>query len=178
MTLTFDRPASWSDLALGESIATNGICLTVAALRDNEYDCVVIPETLDRTSFGKKLPEKVNLERALLLSSRLDGHFVQGHVDDIGRVSSIDSSDGERITITFDPQNSKFVVYKGSITIDGVALTVAAVIEDSLTVALIPHTLENTTIPTLKIDDVVNLEFDVIGKYVLNAVSTAALPQT
>jgi riboflavin synthase len=169
MTLTFDRPADWSDLKEGESIATSGICLTIAALRDNEYDCVVIPETIARTSFGQKLPETVNLERALSASGRLDGHFVQGHVDDVGRISAIDRSDGFRLSLTFDPKHRNLVVDKGSITIDGVALTIAAVNDTSLTVALIPHTLEQTTIPSLKVGDLANLEFDIIGKYVINS---------
>jgi riboflavin synthase len=173
MTLTFDRPARWNDLKLGESIATNGICLTVAALRATEYDCVAIPETLARTSFGTKLPEKVNLERALRIGDRLDGHFVQGHVDDVGQVSAIDTSDGQRLTITFDPKHRPLVVEKGSITIDGVALTITAVTKDSLTVALIPHTLENTTLYALKVGDVVNLEFDILGKYIQNSLPTA-----
>lgn len=168
-TLTFARPPSWTDLQQGESINTNGICLTVAALREKEYDCVLVPETLTRTSFGKKLPKTVNLERALLINSRLDGHFVQGHVDTIGEVSAIDTKDGQSLSITFDPVHRKLVVEKGSITIDGVALTITAVTDNSLSVALIPHTLEHTTLGTLTVGDLVNLEFDIIGKYILNS---------
>jgi riboflavin synthase len=170
MTLTFDTPATWNDLKEGESIATNGVCLTVAAIRQKEYDCVVIPETIARTSFGKKLPKKVNLERALRLNDRLDGHLVQGHVDGVGYISTIEQSDGKRLTITFDPKNRKLVVRKGSITVDGVALTVTLISKDTFEVALIPFTLKNTTLSTLEVGDAVNLEFDIIGKYVLNSV--------
>ena len=169
MTLTFDRPKGWDDLLVGDSVATNGICLTVAAIRDKEYDCVAVPETLARTSFGKKLPKKVNLERAMSMKSRFDGHFVQGHVDGTGQVSAIKNNGERRLTITFDPKNRNLVMYKGSITIDGVALTVASVEDNNLTVALIPHTLEHTTLPSLKLGDYVNLEFDILGKYVINS---------
>ena len=173
MTLTFQRPAGWNDLMVGESIATNGICLTVAAVRENEYDCEVVPETIARTSFGTHVPEVVNLERALSLSDRLSGHLVQGHVDGIGRVVDVkNDSNGRRLIVSFDKSSRDLVIYKGSITIDGVSLTVSKVDEDTLEVALIPHTLEHTTIDSLKKGDEVNLEFDVIGKYVLNSVKT------
>ena len=154
---------------LGESVATNGVCLTVAAIRETEYDCVAMPETLAKTSFGKQLPERVNLERSLTVKDRFGGHFVQGHVDGVGTVTVIDQSDGWRLSIKFDPANRELVIYKGSITIDGVALTITAVKEDELQVALIPHTLEQTTIGSLHVDDQVNLEFDVLGKYVINS---------
>lgn len=164
--LTFDRPQSWSDLQEGESINTNGVCLTVTAIRDNEYDCDVMPETLKRTSFGQQLPKKVNVERALKLNDRLDGHLVQGHVDATGRVESIDDSDGRRLTIVFEPTHRNLVVYKGSISIDGVSLTVSAVKDASFEVAIIPYTFEHTTLGSLQLGDTVNLEFDIIGKYV------------
>jgi riboflavin synthase len=174
-TLTFEKPTSWNDLKLGESISTNGICLTVAALRENEYDCIAVPETLARTTFGKHLPKVVNLERALKLDGRLDGHFVQGHVDSVGQVSKIEEIDGRRLTVTFDPANRVLAIYKGSITIDGVSLTISEVSADSLQVAVIPYTLEHTTIHTLKVGDQVNLEFDVIGKYVINSLKNTSI---
>lgn len=169
MTLTFDRPTSWNDLMVGDSIATNGTCLTIAAVRASEYDCVVVPETLERTTFGKQLPEIANLERSLTLNDRLDGHIVQGHVDSIGQVEAIDDHDGLRMTISFDPANQELIIYKGSITVDGVALTVSHITRDKFEIALIPHTLSSTTLHSLKVGDKVNLEFDVIGKYVVNS---------
>jgi riboflavin synthase len=168
-TLTFDRPSSWIDLELGESVATNGICFTVAAIRDTEYDCFAVPETLAKTSFGQQVPPTVNLERSLRANDRFGGHFVQGHVDGVGTVTDIDTSEGYRLTVQFSAINRDLVIYKGSITINGVSLTVAAVMDDKLQVALIPHTLEHTTIGMLQVDDEVNLEFDVLGKYVLNS---------
>jgi riboflavin synthase len=173
LVLTFKKPSGWDDLKIGESIATNGVCLTITALRPTEYDCFVMPETLEKTSFGSSLPTEVNLERALQIGDRLDGHFVQGHVDGIGTVTNIDTKDGYRITISFDPPCRKYVIYKGSITIDGVALTVVAVEDATLEVAIIPHTLEHTTLHNLQKGDPVNLEFDVIGKYVLNSAASA-----
>jgi riboflavin synthase len=178
VTLTFDRPASWTDLQVGDSINTNGVCLSVAAVRDTEYDCVLVPETLARTSFGKKLPKKVNLERALQFNSRLDGHVVQGHVDGVGEVAAIEQSDGYRLRVTFDPENRNLVIQKGSISIDGVSLTIAAVTKGSVSVALIPHTLEHTTFQELKVGDLVNLEFDIIGKYVQGGMSPILPNQT
>jgi riboflavin synthase len=174
MTVTFDRPPNWTDLQKGDSINTNGICLTVAAVRDAEYDCVLVPETLVRTTFGKKLPKKVNLERALQFNSRLDGHVVQGHGDSVGEVSAMEQSDGQRLTITFDTAHRNLIVEKGSISIDGVSLTVAAVSDDSLTVAVIPYTLEHTSLQGLHVGDLVNLEFDIIGKYVINSMQHSA----
>ena len=178
MTLTFDRPKGWDDLRPGDSVATNGICLSVAAVRDKQYDCVVVPETLAVTSFGKKLPKKVNLERAMLMTSRFDGHFVQGHVDGIGQVSAIKNNGEQRLVVSFDPKNRNLVMYKGSIAIDGVALTVASVEDNNLTVALIPHTLKRTTLPSLKLGDSVNLEFDILGKYVVNSLNNRIVPQS
>lgn len=168
LMITFIRPDDWNDLALGESVATNGVCLTVAAVREHEYDCLLTPETLARTSFGASLPQKVNLERPLAVQDRFGGHFVQGHVDDTGTVAAIDQSDGYRLSVQFDPKNRGLVVYKGSIAIDGVSLTVARTENDRLEVALVPHTLESTTLGLLKPGDIVNLEFDILGKYVQN----------
>jgi riboflavin synthase len=169
--LAFKRPNGWSDIQLGESIASNGVCLTVAAIREDEYDCFAIPETLAKSTFGTQIPARVNLERSLQASDRFGGHFVQGHVDGIGTVTAIEEGDGWRLTISFDPKNRELVILKGSITINGVALTVTDVTNTNLTVALIPHTLEHTTIGDLRVGDAVNLEFDVLGKYVLQSLT-------
>lgn len=166
LVLTFARPASWIDLELGESIATNGACLTVAALRDDEYDCHLMSETLEKTTFGLAVPETVNLERSLSVADRFGGHFVQGHVDGMGRVSSIDKADGWVVNIEFAPEFAPLVIPKGSICVDGASLTVASTHGHRLSVALIPHTLEHTTLGKLRTGHVVNLEFDMVGKYI------------
>lgn len=163
---TIDRPSDWNDLELGESIATNGVCLTVSAISNSTYTVFLMPETIQKTAFVKTPPTRVNLERALRADTRLGGHFVQGHVDGIGTVKKIDESDGYRVFIEFPKENEDLVIYKGSITINGVSLTVASVESNVLSVALIPHTLEHTTLSDIKVGDAVNLEYDMIGKYV------------
>ncbi len=172
LTITFSRPGGWPDLALGESIATEGVCLTVAALRDSEYDCHLIPETLAKTSFGTKVPRQVNLERSLQLNDRFGGHFVQGHVDGVGVISKIDQTDGYRLKVEFPAEYSELVIYKGSICLNGVSLTVAETAGGSFIVALIPHTVEHTTLGSLRTGDSVNLEFDMLGKYIVNYLKT------
>lgn len=166
LELVFSRPKSWSDLVLGESIATNGVCLTVSGMNDNTYSCVLIPETLRVSTFGKNVPKQVNLERALKIGDRLSGHIVQGHVDGIGKVVAIDDNEKYEISIAVDPDSSRFVVYKGSVTVNGVSLTVASVKDNVFTVALVPHTLQLTALGEIKVGDVVNIEFDTIAKYV------------
>jgi riboflavin synthase len=168
VTLTFQKPASWTDLELGESVATNGVCLTVAAIRDQEYDSFAMPETLNISAFGAGIPNRVNLERSLSAKDRFGGHFVQGHVDGVGDVVKVEPGEDYRLSISFLPQNDPLVMYKGSITINGASLTVAETKDSVLTVALIPHTLEHTTLGDLKTGDKVNLEFDMIGKYIAN----------
>jgi riboflavin synthase len=168
LVLTFERPRDWSDLVLGESIATEGVCLTVSALRDGEYDCFLMGETLSKTTFGGHVPERVNLERAMSSGERFGGHIVQGHVDGIGEVTGIDTAEGYVMKVKFGRGKAGLVMYKGSICINGVSLTVARVQGDELAVALIPHTLEYTTLSRLRAGDRVNLEFDVIGKYIAN----------
>lgn len=161
-----ERPKEWSDIELGESIATNGVCLTVTEITDDSYTVFLMPETLQASAFGSAVPQRVNLERAMVATTRLGGHFVQGHVDGVGTVSSIDESNGWRLFIEFPQQNQDLVIYKGSITINGVSLTVASIEGNVLSVALIPQTLEHTTLSDLKVGDSVNLEYDMIGKYV------------
>jgi len=168
LTLTFERPKDFGDLVLGESVATDGVCLTVSALRDGEYDCYLMGETLDKTMFGGKIPARVNLERAMSVSARFGGHFVQGHVDGRGRVVDVRRKDGYVVAIEFDPDSRGLVMYKGSICVNGVSLTVARVRGHVLEVALIPHTLEHTTLGALEAGDQVNLEFDMVGKYIAN----------
>jgi riboflavin synthase len=168
LELTFARPTAWGDLTLGESVATDGVCLTVSALREGEYDCFLMGETLSKTTFGDELPPRVNLERAMTAADRFGGHFVSGHVDGMGRVVAIDETDGYVVSVEFPAGNEGLVMYKGSICINGVSLTVAKVQGNVLSVALIPHTLDHTTLGDLAVDSEVNLEFDMVGKYIAN----------
>lgn len=171
VTLTLKKPGGWTDLEPGESVATDGVCLTVTDIRDNEYDTFAMPETLNVSAFGAGIPKAVNLERSLSVKDRFGGHFVQGHVDGVGEVVTIETGDDYRLSIRFPADGAPLVMHKGSITINGVSLTVAEVADDVLTVALIPHTLEHTTLGALKTGDKVNLEFDMIGKYIENILS-------
>lgn len=167
LKLTLKTPSGWDDIELGESIATNGVCLTVSGIRKNEYDTFLMPETLSKSSFGRKVPEQVNLERALSAGDRFGGHFVQGHVDCAGVITEVNKSNGYTLNIKFPTKYGALVVDKGSIAIDGVSLTVVTSKSNSLSVALIPHTLEHTTLHALQKGDVVNLEFDMIGRYIV-----------
>jgi riboflavin synthase len=165
LKLTLQIPEGWDDLVLGESIAVNGACLTVAALRPTEYEVILMPETLSKTTFSHRVPSVVNLERALVVGDRLSGHIVQGHIDDIGQVIRVSAAKGYELTIKFPIAQHQLVIHKGSITVDGVSLTVASCQTDRLSVAIIPHTLAHTTLGSLREYDEVNLEFDIIGKY-------------
>jgi riboflavin synthase len=167
LILTLERPTGWGDLALGDSVSTNGVCLTVAEIRDDEYDCMMVPETLRVTAFGGEVPAVVNLERPLREADRMGGHFVQGHVDGVGIVTKVSKDAGHDVYLRFPPESRELVIPKGSIAINGVSLTVAAVADNTLRVALVPHTLEHTTLGLLGVGDRVNLEFDMIGKYIV-----------
>jgi riboflavin synthase len=158
-----------ADAELGSSIALNGCCLTVVAFDAHSWSADVVPETLARTNLGDlTVGDPVNLERPVRLADRLGGHLVQGHVDATGTVEHRDPEpDGStRITIGAGPDVLRYVVVKGSITVDGVSLTVAGRDDESFSVALIPHTLAHTTLGTADPGARVNLEIDVIAKYV------------
>jgi riboflavin synthase len=170
LLMKIEKPSGWNDLVLGESIATNGVCLTVSEIHEDHYECILVPETLDKSVFGKKVPDYINLERSLKVSERFGGHFVQGHVDCVGKVINIDNMEGYIMTVSYPSEFDELVIPKGSICINGVSLTVVTVCDNTMTVAIIPHTLDNTTVGTLKEDDMVNLEFDVIGKYIAKQV--------
>jgi riboflavin synthase len=158
--------------APGDSIAVNGVCLTVVETHGDSFTVDVMKETFDRSAFGVLVPgEALNLERAATMSSRLGGHIVQGHVDAVGTVLSRTPGDRwEDVVVALPPGLSQYVVEKGSIAIDGVSLTVAAVDDAAtgpvVTVSLIPTTLERTTLGRKRGGDLVNLEVDVIAKYV------------
>jgi riboflavin synthase len=149
---------------LGDSVAIDGVCLTVVGTAAGRLSFDVVPETLSRV---KAFGDRVNVEPALRAGDPLGGHQVQGHVDGVGRVASVEAEgDGRRIRIEAEPELLRYCVEKGSITVDGVSLTVAAVDETGFEVALIPHTLEVTTLSELAPGSEVNLETDVLAKYV------------
>ena len=152
----------------GDSVAVNGGCLTVTSIRDGRLSFEAVRETMERTSLGDlKVGARVNLERAVRAGDRLDGHIVQGHVDGVGTVRQmVREGNDVRLQIDCDPDLADCVVEKGSIAIDGVSLTVAALSPSGFEVALIPHTLEVTTLCDRQPHDRVNLEADVLGKYV------------
>lgn len=153
---------------VGDSIATNGVCLTVTSLTGRGFTADVMPETVNRTALGQLVSgASVNLERALSLQTRLGGHIVSGHIDGTGRISNICQDDNALwLTIECDSKLLRYVIKKGSITIQGVSLTVARVDERSFSVSLIPHTQAATTLHQAKVGDLVNLENDIIAKYV------------
>ena len=157
-----------SELKIDQSVAHNGVCLTVIAIKEDTYTVTAIQETLDKTSIGTLVVgDAVNLERAMMLGARLDGHMVQGHVDQTASCTSIEQKEGSWFfSFTYDSSLNNITIEKGSITIDGTSLTVVNSKKDSFSVAIIPYTYENTRFNTYKIGSLVNLEFDVIGKYV------------
>ena len=156
------------ELKIDQSVAHNGVCLTVVHLDANDYTVTAIQETLDKTSLSTlKVGERVNLERAMVLGTRLDGHLVQGHVDQTGVCSAIAEQNGSWFfTFEYDASLNNVTIEKGSITIDGTSLTVVDSAKDSFSVAIIPYTYDNTRFSSYEVGTKVNLEFDVIGKYV------------
>ena len=158
-----------SELKIDQSVAHNGICLTVVEIfGDRTYRVTAIDETIAKTNIGDlKEGDKINIERCMTMGARLDGHIVQGHVDQIGVCEGIEEQDGSWIySFSYDPSLGNVTVEKGSITVNGTSLTVVNSLEGGFSVAIIPYTYENTVFHTLRKGDRVNLEFDVIGKYV------------
>lgn len=156
------------ELKIDQSLAHNGCCLTVVEINENKYRVTAINETLEKTNLGKwEVGTEVNLERCLKFEGRLDGHLVQGHVDKTGVVKSIEDKDGSfYITIQYEEELNFTTVPQGSITINGISLTVADSQVNQFSVAIIPYTWDFTNMKTLKVGEVVNLEFDIIGKYI------------
>ncbi|MUP45074.1 riboflavin synthase [Gramella sp. BOM4] len=156
------------ELKIDQSVAHNGVCLTVVSINDSEYQVTAVKETLEKTNLGKlKTGSPVNLERGMKLGDRLDGHIVQGHVDQTAKCTNRKEADGSwEFSFEYDPDLNNITIEKGSITINGVSLTVVNSKKNSFSVAIIPYTYEHTTFKELKEGDTVNLEFDVIGKYV------------
>lgn len=156
------------ELQVDQSVSHCGACLTVVGLESNVHQVIAIAETLEKTNLSKlKVGDRVNLERAMTLQKRLDGHMVQGHVDAVGRCSQRVEKDGSvEFTIEFPREFAHLVIEKGSIALNGISLTLFNVSLHSFTVAIIPYTLEHTTMKGLQVGGLVNLEFDLIGKYV------------
>ncbi|EGQ18028.1 riboflavin synthase [Prevotella pallens] len=162
-----------NELKIDQSIAHNGVCLTVVRLQDDTYTVTAMKETLSRSNLGLlKVGDRVNIERSMLMNGRLDGHIVQGHVDEIAHCIAMEDADGSTY-FTFKYKNDKkmagrgyFTVDKGSVTVNGVSLTVCEPTLDTFKVAIIPYTRENTNFCDMKIGSVVNVEFDILGKYI------------
>ena len=156
------------ELKIDQSVSHNGICLTVVSIENSTYTITAVNETLQKTNLGSlKVGDPVNLERGMKLGARLDGHIVQGHVDQTAICKTIAEANGSwHFTFEYDPEIGNITIEKGSITVNGVSLTVVDSKKNEFSVAIIPYTYEHTTFKTLKKGDTVNLEFDVIGKYV------------
>lgn len=161
------------ELKIDQSVAHNGVCLTVVAIESDTYTVTAIDETLQKTSIGSlEVNSTVNLERAMILGTRLDGHIVQGHVDQTGVCTAIEEKDGSVIfSFEYNTNYNNVTIEKGSITIDGTSLTVFNSEKSTFSVAIIPYTFKNTIFNTYKVGTVVNLEFDVIGKYVAKLIT-------
>ncbi|MFK5974759.1 MAG: riboflavin synthase [Flavobacteriaceae bacterium] len=168
------RTALTQELKIDQSIAHNGVCLTVVSMKAETYTVTAIDETLQKTNLGElKVGDPINLERAMILGSRLDGHIVQGHVDQTGTCTAIEEKEGSWVfAFQYDYAQNNVTIEKGSITIDGVSLTVVDSSKDSFKVAIIPYTHEHTRFSSYKVGTLVNLEFDVIGKYVARFMTT------
>ena len=156
-----------NELKIDQSLAHNGVCLTVVEITEKEYTVTAITETLQKTNLGcLKVSSIVNLERCMKLGDRLDGHIVQGHVDQTGEVIALELLDGSwKFTFEYDSSRSNITVEKGSVTINGVSLTVVDSGNNTFSVCIIPYTFEHTNFCTFKVGTIVNLEFDIVGKY-------------
>jgi riboflavin synthase len=166
--LTIDAPRTATTVAPGDSVSLAGVCLTAVAVPNGRIVFDAVAETLQRSTLGRLAAgDALNVEPALRAGDPLGGHYVQGHVDGVGRVRSVErEGDGARVWIEAPPDVLRYCVQKGSVTVDGVSLTVAELAEDAFAVALVPHTLAVTTLGTLATGDEVNLEADVLAKYV------------
>lgn len=167
-TLVVRAQESASRTGVGDSVAVNGCCLTATAVDGSFLTFHAVPETISRTTLGELRPEdRVNVEPALRAGDALGGHYVQGHVDGVGRVQSVEAEgEGLRVFVEAPREVLRFCAEKGSVTVDGVSLTVAELADDAFAVALVPHTIEATTLSGLRPGQAVNLEADVLAKYV------------
>ncbi len=172
ITFTFERPAGW-ELGIDQSIAHNGTCLTVDGISEGSYTVTAMDETLKRTNLGLlKVGDYVNLERSMIAGSRLDGHIVQGHVDRTAKCVAVENAQGSTVlTFSYEGEEGDLpkgyaIVEKGSVTVNGVSLTAYGIDGNSFKVSIIPYTSEVTNLGKLSVGSVVNLEFDIIGKYI------------
>jgi len=154
-------------LKIGDSICVDGVCLTATQIGTDSFYCDISAETLNRSNFKNCRPgARVNLERSLQVGERLGGHFVLGHVDDIGRLAGkVSSGQGYEMTFDFPAELERYIVFKGSIAVNGISLTIASLQKSSFSVSVIPHTYQATNLSQLRIGDTVNLEVDVLGRY-------------
>ena len=162
-----------NELKIDQSVSHNGVCLTVVDIKDKTYTVTAMKETLERSNLGLlKVGDKVNVERSMLMNGRLDGHIVQGHVDQTARCTAVEDADGSRyFTFVYEADREMvrrgyFTVDKGSVTVNGVSLTVCNPTENSFQVAIIPYTFEHTNFCDIEVGTVVNIEFDILGKYI------------
>ncbi len=162
------KSAISKDLKIDQSVAHNGVCLTVVAFADDEHTVTAIDETLQKSNIGSlKVGDLVNLERCMQMNGRLDGHIVQGHVDQTAICKNLEEANGSWVyTFEYDAKNGNVTVEKGSVCVNGISLTVVNSGTDTFSVAIIPYTYEHTNLQKVKIGSSVNLEFDIIGKYV------------
>jgi riboflavin synthase len=176
--ITVRGPLVTSDAGAGDSIAVNGVCLTVVDVGAGSFTADVMKETLVRSSLGRlTVGSPVNLERAVRVQDRLGGHLVQGHVDGTGEIVSVEpGAHWTVVTVSMPPELGRYVVEKGSITVDGISLTVSAVDHTEFQVSLIPTTLERTTLGRKAVGDAVNLEVDITAKYVEKLLAAGAVP--
>ncbi|QYJ68779.1 riboflavin synthase [Flavobacterium litorale] len=167
LDITLSSPIT-HELRIDQSVAHNGVCLTVVAINGDNYTVTAIKETIDKSNLGHwKVGDTVNLERAMKLGDRLDGHIVQGHVDQTGICKSVEEANGSwYFTFEYSPEAQNITIEKGSITVNGVSLTVVNAKANKFSVAIIPYTYEHTNFKDFTLGTLVNLEFDVIGKYV------------
>ena len=178
--LTVSGDKIFSDLKLGDSVATNGVCLTVTSFSKGIFTADVMNETLKRSNLGElRQGSRVNLERAMIANGRFGGHIVSGHIDGTGVITKIEQDDiAVWYTIRADRKIMKYIIEKGSVAIDGISLTIAKVTDNDFSVSLIPHTAKETVLGYKKTGDTVNLENDVVGKYIEHFLSFKEEPET
>ena len=177
LKLTVEAPSMAPDFEQGASVAVNGVCLTVVDTADRVFSVEIVPETVARTTFGNlRAGDPVNLERPLRLSDRIDGHLVQGHVDGVGRIAALEERGNSLwYEVEIPADLTPFVIEKGSIALDGISLTIAGLAGNLAAVSIIPHTASVTTFGSRRIGDEVNIEVDMIGRYVASLLHTGRI---